>query len=95
MGNLRQHAAAIAQRLIRAGGTAMIQVDENLQPLLQNRMAFAIVEVRHKADSAGIMLVRRVIKPLRLGQKRVPNDHVSTPLRRLAGEIGQHGCPIA
>ena len=36
--NLRQHAAAVAERRVRAGRAAMVEIDEDLQTLFQDRV---------------------------------------------------------
>jgi len=62
MRNLREHAAAVPEGRVCARGAAMVEVDQDLQTLLENRMRLAIVEVGDEADAAGIVLLRGVVK---------------------------------
>ena len=55
--NLRQYAAAVAERGVRADGAAMVEIDEDLQALLQNGVRLAAIHVGDHADAARIALV--------------------------------------
>ena len=55
--DLGHHAAAVAQRRIRAHRAAMVEVDQNLQALFEDVVRLAVLHVGHEADTAGIMLV--------------------------------------
>ena len=87
--DLGQHAAAVAERRVRAGGAAMIEIDQDLQPLLDDRMALAVVEIGDEADAAGIVLVGGVVEADRTGKGGVRAersrlvDHLTTPLSDL------------
>ena len=74
--NLGQYAAAVAERRVGADGAAMVEVDENLQALFEDRVRLAVLHVGDEADAAGIMLVGGVIETLRreaaAGRRRGP-----------------------
>jgi hypothetical protein len=46
----------------------MRQVDQDLNPLLYDLMAFLATNAGHEPDAAGIVLVRRIVKTLRRRQ---------------------------
>jgi hypothetical protein len=46
----------------------MGEVLEHLEPLSDDRMTAAAVHVDDEADAAGVVLIGRVVKPLRGGQ---------------------------
>ena len=71
MGNLGQHAAAVAEHRVGADRAAMIEVDEDLQPLFEDRMRLAVLHVGDEADAARVVLVGGVVETLGAGQKRV------------------------
>ena len=71
VGDLRQHAAAVAERRVGAGRAAMVEIDQDLQALLEDRVRGAALHVGDDADAAGIALVRRIVETLRAGQRRV------------------------
>ena len=52
---------------IAAAGAAVRQVDQNLNALEDDVVRFLALEIRNEADSAGIVLVARVVKTLRRG----------------------------
>ena len=63
--DLDQDAGAVAGFRIAAAGAAMRQVDEDLNALLDDVVAFVAADVGDEADAAGIVLMRRIVKPLR------------------------------
>ena len=69
--NLRQHAAAVAERRVGADGAAMVEIDEDLQALLQDGVRLAAVHVGDDADAARIALVRGIVKTLRARRRRI------------------------
>ena len=71
IGNLDQDSGAVPHQRISAHGAAVIEILQDQQPLLDDRMALLALDVRHKTDPAGVVLVGRVIKPLPLRYRRV------------------------
>ena len=57
VGHLDQDAGAVAHQLVGAHGAAMVQVFQDLQPLLDDGVALLALDVRDEADAAGVMLV--------------------------------------
>ncbi len=55
---------AVAGQRIGADRAAMIQVEQDLQPLLDQIVALVTLDMRDEADAAGVVLVGRVIEPL-------------------------------
>ena len=47
----------------------MVEVEQDAQPILDDLVALAAFDVCHEADAAGIVLVDRVVHPLRGGQR--------------------------
>ena len=66
--NLNQHARAVARLRIAAAGSAVLQVLQHLDALLHDRVALLALDVGDKPETAGVMLVRRVIQTLRVRQ---------------------------
>src|SRR5580692_1061725 len=67
MGNLDQDPCSVARLGIAPGSTAMRQVDQNLEAFADNVVAFLPADAGHEAHAAGIVLLARMVKPLRLG----------------------------
>ena len=62
--HLQQHAGAVAGVHLRAAGAAVVQIREDLQALLQDRVRFAALDVDDEADAAGVMLEGGVVQTL-------------------------------
>ena len=65
--NLDQDAGAVAGFRIAAAGAAMRQVDQDLDALLDDVVRALALDVRDKADTAGIVLVGGVVQALCFG----------------------------
>ena len=70
VGDLHQHAAAVASLGVRADRTAMIEVQEDFETLGDNVMRLAIVQVGHEADAARILLIGGIVEAMG-GRQRV------------------------
>ena len=90
--NLRQHAAAVAERRVRADRAAMVEVDENLQALFEDRVRLAVLHVGDEADAAGIVLVGGVVEADRARHQRVGALARKRRLRALASSA--HGAGV-
>src|SRR6185312_2113939 len=66
--NLNQHARTVASLRIATAGSAVGQIDQDLNALLDNLMTFLAAHASYEPDAAGVMLVGRVIKTLRRRQ---------------------------
>src|SRR5262249_62222414 len=64
----RQEPRAIARPGIGPGGAAVGEVLQDLQALLDDRVAFPTLDVSDEADAARVVLAGRVVQPLGLGQ---------------------------
>ena len=65
MRNLNQNARAVARLRIATRRSAMGEVDEHLKTLADNVMALFAANAGDQPHAAGVVLVARVIKPLR------------------------------
>ena len=65
VGELDQEAGAVAGLRIAAAGTAVLEVLEHLDALVDDACERVAVDVRDEADAAGVVLVRRIVEPLR------------------------------
>ena len=78
--DLNEHAGAVAGQRVGAHGAAVLEIGENLQRVGNDLMRLAALQVGDEADAARIVLVRRVVKPLRSGRleafERVGFAHV-------------------
>ncbi len=63
--HLDQNTGAVAGIGLAAAGAAMFQIDQDLQGVLNDLMALAVLEIGDEADAARVMLVARIIKSLR------------------------------
>ena len=66
--HLQQDAGAVTGVGLAAAGAAMLEIDQQLQPLLDDGVRAASFEVDDEADAARIALEAGVVKTLRLGQ---------------------------
>src|SRR5262249_12986081 len=82
VGNLDEHASAVAGFRVAAAGATMSQVDQNLNPLLHDLMTLIASNAGYKPDTAGIVLVRRVVKTLRRRQAVLCLPALQNPLLR-------------
>ena len=68
VGHLDENARAVAGQRVGADRAAMRQVLENLQTLVDDPVALAVLDVHDAADPARIVFVARVVEPLLPGQ---------------------------
>ena len=66
--HLHQNAGAVAGQRIAAAGSAVGQVDQNLQARADDLVALLAANVDDKADTAGVVLLGRIVHPLPGGQ---------------------------
>lgn len=66
MGNLGQYPGAVTAFLVRSLAAPVLQVLQNLQGIIHNAIGTLSLDIRHKTDTAGIMLIPRIIQPLGL-----------------------------
>jgi hypothetical protein len=66
IGRLNQNASAVAGVGLTAARAAMLQVDEHLEPALDDSMRTLSFDVDNEADAARVMLEARVIQALGL-----------------------------
>ena len=81
MRDLDEHAAAVAGLRIGTDRAAVIEIEQNFEALLDERMRFAVLHVGNEADAAGIVLAPRIVKALRRVHRRISNRaHRPLPL---------------
>lgn len=68
MWNLNQRAGAVAGFRIAAAGATMREIDEDLNSLLDDLVSLLAANAGDKADPAGVVFVRGIIKTLRWWQ---------------------------
>jgi len=90
IGNLDQDAGTVAEQRIVAGGAAMLEILEDLQPLRNDRMALLILDVGDEADAAGVMLVGGVVETLAAGL-----FHLAVPGSTAVKKTGAEGPSLA
>ncbi len=64
IGDLNQNSRTISHQLVGTDGTPVIEIFKNFEPLLNNGVTFMSLDMRYKANSAGVMLMRWVVEPL-------------------------------
>jgi len=64
VGNLDQHARAVAHQLVGADGAPMVEIFQDQQALFHDRVAFLAFDVGDEADATGVMFVARVVHSL-------------------------------
>ena len=62
VGDLDQDAGAVAHQRVGADRAAVVEVLEDLQPLLDDPVRFLPGDVGHEADAAGVVLARRIVE---------------------------------
>src|SRR5262249_25107668 len=78
VGDLDQDAGAVGELRVPADRAAVRQVPQDRQALLDDRVALLPLDVRDEADAAGVVLVRRVVQPLRSGRSGVVHGVTSS-----------------
>jgi hypothetical protein len=73
MGRLNENAGAVAGISLTTAGTAVIEVEQDLEGLLNDRMRLATFDVNHEPDPARLMFELRVVQPLRCWWPGSPN----------------------
>jgi hypothetical protein len=63
--HLHEDAGAVAGVLLAAAGPAVLQVQQHLDRLVDDRVRATPVSVDHEADAAGVVLEAGVVQPLR------------------------------
>ena len=63
--HLHEHASAVAGKRVGADGAAMGQIFEDLETVLDDRVARPRLQVGDEADAAGIMFSLRIVESLR------------------------------
>lgn len=71
MRDLGEDAAAVAKLGIGTDRAAMVEIVQDLQALLDDRMGLAVLHVGDEADAAGVLLIGRIIETLALRHRRV------------------------
>ena len=80
VGDLDEDAGAVAKELVGAGGAPVIEVEQDLQTLLDDRVASGALDMGNETDAARVVLVGRIVETLSLGQRHV------TPPKYQTGE---------
>ena len=88
--DLHQDARAVAGQRVGAGRAAMGEVLEDLQAMLDDRVAAAAFQIGDEADAAGIVLALRIVESLRRRRRR-PRRRRGT--RKRATECHRHMKP--
>ncbi len=68
IGHLNEDARAIAGVRLASAGAAVQQVEEDLQPLLDDSVRLPPFDVDHEADAAGIVFVAGIVEGERAGR---------------------------
>ena len=82
MRDLHENARPVASKRIRAHGTAMGEVLEDLQPVLDDGVARPTFQVGDEAHATGVMLELRIVEPLR--RRRARPRHINRTRRKRA-----------
>ena len=68
----------VAEEAIRTHRAAMSQILQDLQPLLDDRMRFATLDMGDEPDAAGVMFVGGIVQPLAGRKGRIVHGITST-----------------
>ena len=63
--DLHQDAGAVAHAVVGAGRAAVFQIAQDAQPILDDLVRLAALDVGDEADAAGVLVERRIVKTLR------------------------------
>lgn len=72
MGNLDNDAGTVAGFGVASASTPVGEVDQYLNPLINDVVAFLSPHIGHKSNAASIMLMGRIVQPLRRRQTMGP-----------------------
>ena len=82
MRHLHQHAGAVTGVGLATAGTAVIEVAQDFDGLLQDGIRLAPLDVDHEAETAGVLFELRIVETLlpgTLGTGGVAGRHRRTP----------------
>ena len=65
--HLDQDASAVARFRVGANGTAVLQIAQDVETVLDDLVALLVLDIGDEANAAGIFFVARVIQTLRCG----------------------------
>src|SRR4029078_6214370 len=83
--HLHEDAGAVARVLLAAARAAVLEVEQDLHTLLDDRVRLASMRVHDEADAAAVVLVRRIVESLLRGWRRA--RHVRSPLSESIGDL--------
>jgi hypothetical protein len=83
VGNLNQDPGTVAHQRVGTNRAAVIQVLQDQQALLDDRVTFLAPDVRYKTDATGVVLVGWVVKPLPFRYGRIHHARILTKQRRM------------
>jgi len=64
---LNHDAGTVASLGVSANGTAMLEIFENAQAIVNGAVAFDVVDVGNEANAASVMFVARIVETMALG----------------------------
>jgi hypothetical protein len=79
--NLDQDPGAVAHQRVGTDRAPVIQVLQDQQALLDDRVTFLAPDMRYKTDATGVVLVGRVVKPLPFRYGRIHHARILTKQR--------------
>ncbi len=75
--DLHEHATAVSSLRVGADGAAVDEVAQDVEALGHDRMAAAVLHVRHEAHAAGVLLERRIVEGGGRRQAGIAHDDVA------------------
>jgi len=81
VGKLNQNPGAVAHQRIGTDRAAVIQVVQDQQPLLDDRVTLLAPDMRYKTDATGVVLVGGVVEPLPFRYGRIDHARILTRQR--------------
>ena len=64
IGDLNQNSRTIAHEFVGPDGTPVVEIFKNFEALLNNSVGFLALDMCHKANTTGIMLICWVVESL-------------------------------
>jgi hypothetical protein len=82
IGYLNQDTCTVTHQRVSANGATVVQIFQNLQTLLNDRVAFLPLDVCDKTDTTGIVFVGWVVKSLPFRYSRIHHARILQKLKR-------------
>ena len=94
MRDLQQQACTVTGKGVGTYGTAVGEVDEDLQGILDNLVRFLCAEIRDETNAAGIVLIARVVETLGARRCSAGGEMLDLGIARIRHDVALSSLPV-